>query len=55
MALPKPFDIMDGRGPADLDATVLAIDALVPTDDRVFEVIRFLLAGEEFDIVRSVP
>jgi len=41
MALPQPGDIVDHGGGPRLDAAVIAIDRLMPTDCRVLETIGF--------------
>ena len=51
MAFLEPAYVMDDCGGSCLDAAVIAIDRLVPTDGRVFEIVVFLLGGEDRDII----
>jgi len=51
MALLQPVDIVGDGDVAGLDAPVIAIGGLMVGAGGVFEIIGFLLVGEQFDIV----
>ena len=51
VTLLQPADVVNDGDGAGLDAAVVAVDALVPADGGVLEVIGFLLVGEQLDVL----